>query len=158
LNLNPHSLRNNGNDPFDSVAMRSLTKVRDNGSGWRQGRKRGSWHSGSDAAPLFERKKRVLGKVALPVQVFVIFALSFSIFSWRDHRLYALRSRLFNDGIAVVTSVGDQVLGRDASNESLSLCAVCSGSFRSNDSDRHTMRIHGQMYLGVEPPFVRLIP
>ena len=24
-------------------------------------------------------------------------------------------------------------------------------------SDRHTMRIHGQMYLGIEPPFVRLI-
>ena len=24
-------------------------------------------------------------------------------------------------------------------------------------SDRHTIRIHGQMYLGVEPPFVRAI-
>jgi hypothetical protein len=40
----------------------------------------------------------------------------------------------------------------------LSFCAIRSGTFCSNNSERHTMRIHGQMYLGVEPPFVRLIP
>lgn len=114
--------------------------------------------AGSDAAPLFERKKCILNEVALPVQVFVIFALLLSVFSWRDHRLHTLRSRLLSNGIAVVAFVGNQMLGRDASNESLSFGTIRPGSFCNNDSDRHTMRIHGQMYLGVKPPFVRLIP
>ncbi|SFU35458.1 transposase, IS5 family [Nitrosospira multiformis] len=33
--------------------------------------------------------------------------------------------------------------------------AIRCGTLCNKDSDRHTMRIHGQMYLGVEPPFVR---
>jgi len=49
--------------------------------------------------------------------VFVIFALSLSIFSWRNRRLHALRSSLLNDGITVVALVGNQMLSRDASNE-----------------------------------------
>jgi hypothetical protein len=35
------------------------------------------------------------------------------------------------------------------------LRAVRCGTLCNKDSDRHTRRIHGQMYLGVEPPFVR---
>jgi hypothetical protein len=38
--------------------------------------------------------------------------------------------------------------------EAASFSAICHGTLRDNDSERHTMRIHGQMYLGVEPPFV----
>jgi hypothetical protein len=30
-------------------------------------------------------------------------------------------------------------------NQLRSLRAICSGTFRNNHSDRHTMRIHGQM-------------
>ena len=37
------------------------------------------------------------------------------------------------------------------------LVAIRSGTLCNKESDRHTMRIHGQVYLGVEPPFVRLI-
>jgi hypothetical protein len=36
-----------------------------------------------------------------------------------------------------------------------SLRAISGGTLRNKDSERHTMRIHGQMYLGVEPPLVR---
>jgi hypothetical protein len=35
------------------------------------------------------------------------------------------------------------------------LCAICNGTRCNKGSDRQTNRIHGQMYLGVEPPFVR---
>ena len=35
--------------------------------------------------------------------------------------------------------------------------AIRCGIRSDKESHRHTMRIHGQMYLGVEPPFVRLI-
>jgi hypothetical protein len=33
-----------------------------------------------------------------------------------------------------------------------SLTEISSGTFSDKHSDRHTMRIHGQVYLGVEPP------
>ncbi len=36
-------------------------------------------------------------------------------------------------------------------------CAIRCGTRSDKESHRHTMRIHGQMYLGVEPPFVRPI-
>ncbi|XUR85079.1 hypothetical protein WCP94_001719 [Bilophila wadsworthia] len=42
-------------------------------------------------------------------------------------------------------------------NEWESLTDIRTGTRCNNDSDRHTMRIHGQMYFSVEPPFVRLM-
>jgi hypothetical protein len=45
-----------------------------------------------------------------------------------------------------------------AFNQTTSFRAIRDGSCCNNHSDRHTMRIHGQMYLGVEPPFVRPRP
>jgi len=53
---------------------------------------------------------------------------------------------------------GDSVLHLKSLNQFVSLSAICSGTFCNNSSERHTMRIHGQMYLGVESPFVRLMP
>ena len=41
-------------------------------------------------------------------------------------------------------------------NQGAGFLAISSGTFCNNNSDQHTMRIHGQVYLGVEPPFVRL--
>ncbi len=38
-----------------------------------------------------------------------------------------------------------------------SLFAIVDGTCCNKYSDRHTIRIHGQMYFGVEPPFVRSI-
>lgn len=34
-------------------------------------------------------------------------------------------------------------------NQAVSLCAISSGTLCDRDSDRHTMRIYGQMYFGV---------
>jgi hypothetical protein len=45
----------------------------------------------------------------------------------------------------------------DPFNQDASLCAIRTGIVCNNYSERHAMRIHGQMYLGVEPPFERLI-
>lgn len=42
-------------------------------------------------------------------------------------------------------------------NEWESLTDIRTGTRCNNDSDRHTMRIHDQMYFSVEPPFVRLM-
>ncbi|MBS0425305.1 MAG: hypothetical protein JSR71_13000 [Proteobacteria bacterium] len=56
---------------------------------------------------LLEHNKRIFNEMALPVQVCVIFASRFSVFSWRDCRLHDLRSRLLNDGVTIVALAGD---------------------------------------------------
>ncbi|PXV77305.1 hypothetical protein SAMN05216379_1358 [Nitrosomonas eutropha] len=38
-------------------------------------------------------------------------------------------------------------------DQAANLRAISSGTLCNKDSERHTMRIHGQMYLGVELPF-----
>ena len=93
--------------------------------------------------------------MSLAVQVFVVFMLLLSAPSWRDDGPHALILRLLNNGITVVAFVRNQVLGNEPFNQLASMATVRPGSFCSKDSDWHTMRIHGQMYLGVEPPFVR---
>ena len=94
----------------------------------------------------------------MTVQVLVVVTLLLSVLSWRDDDPHATLLGVLNDGIAIVSLVSDQVLGDQPLNQCTSKATVRSGSFCSKDSDRHTMRIHGQMYLGVKPPFVRPIP
>ena len=43
----------------------------------------------------------------------------------------------------------------EVGHEAQSMCATRVGIRRNKDSQRHTMGIHGQMYLGIAPPFVR---
>lgn len=100
----------------------------------------------------------VFDQVPLSIEMAVECALNLAVFARRNFRLHALCLSLFNNGIAVIALVGNQMLGAQTGDQVCSFCAICAGSFCSKDSDRHTMRIHGQMYLGVEPPFVRPIP
>lgn len=80
-----------------------------------------------------------------------------AVLAWGNHGLRTLRLGFRHDGIAVVAFVGKQTLHPESIHQPLSLCAIRSGTFCNNRSERQTMRIHGQMYLGVEPPFVRLM-
>jgi hypothetical protein len=52
----------------------------------------------------------------------------------------------------VVAPVGQKIVCGYSFDEAASLRAIRSGTRRNKNSDWHTMRIHGQMYLGVEPP------
>ena len=113
--------------------------------------------SGSNSAPFFQIPKGIFHPVPQFVEVPVICALSFAVLARRNLRLHALPHCLFDDGIAVISLVGDQMFGRQSFDQLASLCTICHGTRCNKDSDRHTMRIHGQMQLGVEPPFVRPI-
>ena len=115
----------------------------------------------SDAPPLLDVQKGILDEMPLLVEMSIILTQHFSVLSWRDHRPHALLLGKRDDGVAVVAFVGNQMLGTQTLNEFRSQATVRSGNFCSKDSDRHTMRIHGQMYLGVEPPsftFVSAMP
>ena len=95
--------------------------------------------------------------MALLVDMAVIVSLFLAVaFGW-NHDGHAKRASALDDGVGVVRFVRDQVFGFDALDELASFRAISAGTVRNNDSDRHTVRIHGQMYLAVEPPFERLM-
>ena len=110
-----------------------------------------------DTAPSFEMQKGVFDQVAQCVEVFIIGSLQGSVFTRRNHGRHALFPRLLDNRIAVVAFIGQQIIRFHARDQAISLRTIRCGTVCNNDSERHTMRIHGQMYLGVEPPFVRLM-
>lgn len=113
--------------------------------------------SGSDTAPSFEHQESIFNQVAQLIEVCVIRPLHRAVLLRRDDGVHAPRPRQFKDGVGIVAFVPNQMIGVNSFNQAASLCAIRCGTLCNKDSDRHTMRIHGQMYLGVEPPFVRPI-
>jgi hypothetical protein len=104
----------------------------------------------------FEMEHGVLDQMTLFIEVFVIIiALHQSMLSGRDHRTHALPRGLFPDGVSVVAPVGQKMFGGQTLDQVSSLRTIRRGTCCNKDSDRIAMRIHAQMYLGVEPPFVR---
>jgi hypothetical protein len=113
--------------------------------------------TGGNTSPALEVEHGVFYQVAKFIEVLVVSALDQSVlFGW-DHRIHPLSCRLFEDGIGVIAPVGQKMVCGYSFDEGASLCAICGGTCRNKNSDRQTMCIHGQMYLGVEPPFVRLM-
>lgn len=113
--------------------------------------------SRGDTAPPFEMQEGVFDQVAQRIQIFVVGPWRGSVCSGRDHDVHALTASLLDDRRAVIAFISDQMLCREAFDQAASLRTIRRGTLRKNDSERHTMRIHGQMYLGLEPPFVRLM-
>jgi hypothetical protein len=90
-------------------------------------------------------QKCVLDEMPMSVEILVIASFLFSVFARWDNHAHALRGGLLDDGITVVALVGQQVLGAKPFDQLRSLRAICDGTFRNKDSERHTKRIHGQM-------------
>ena len=91
------------------------------------------------------------------IKIFIVITQLFSILLWRDHWYHAGFNRLKNNCICIVAAICQKIFRLKALNQLRSNCAIRCGTRSDKESHRHTMRIHGQMYLGVEPPFVRPI-
>ena len=103
-------------------------------------------------------QESILNQVTQFVEPLVVPPWFLATPAWRN---YSLRSPLFDlrhDRIADVAFVSKQMLHLESVNQSFSFRTIRSGTFCNNNSERHTMRIHGHVYLGVEPPLVRLMP
>ena len=100
-------------------------------------------------------KNGIFDQVAEFVDMLIVRPLDFAVFSGRNDRPHSLEADLGQDGVGVVATICDQGTSLNPSHQGGSLRAISGGTFCNNNSDRHTMRIHGQMNLGVEPPFVR---
>ena len=59
----------------------------------------------------------IFNQVPQPVEFFVIFTLYIAVFLWWNDSLHALLFSLFNEGIAVVATIRQQMLGGDAFNQ-----------------------------------------
>ena len=106
---------------------------------------------------MLEVKKGIFYQVSKFVEFFVISTLFGTIFLWWNDDLHALSRRSINDVVRIVGFIRQECIREKAINQADSFFAICLGTFSESDSNRHTMRIHGQMYLGIAPPFVRFI-
>lgn len=70
---------------------------------------------------------------------------------------HPLRDGLLDEDVTVAAFVGKQVFGADPRYQLCSFSTIRRGALCDNGSNRHTMCIHAQMWLGVKPPFVRLM-
>ena len=111
----------------------------------------------SDTAPPFEKQESILNEMAELVEIFVVFPQMFSVPSWRNNRRHVLVNSFENDRVCIIASICQKVLRMESLNQPRRNCAIRCGTRSDKESHRHTKRIHGQMYLGVEPPFVRPI-
>ena len=91
------------------------------------------------------------------IEVPIIVALFLPIFSWWNNRFHTLLFRLLHNALRIIAPICQEIVRCNTCHQWQSLLAISIGTLCNNDSDRHTMRIHGQVYLGIEPPFVRLI-
>ncbi len=110
--------------------------------------------SGGNSAPFFEMAEGVFHQMPQFVEILVPGTRLFAVLARRNLRLHALSCDLFDDRVAVIALVSDQMFSRQSFDQPASLRTIRHGTRCNKDSDRHTMRIHGQMQLGVEPPFV----
>ena len=108
-----------------------------------------------NTAPSFEEQESILNEMAEFVEIFVVFPQKFSVFPWRNDRRHALINSFEDDCICIIASICQKIFRPESLNQLRCNCAIRCGTRSDKESHRHTMRIHGQMYLGVEPPFVR---
>ena len=108
-----------------------------------------------NSPPAFQDKETVLYQMTQFVEVFVVFTLFLAVLFWRNHGLHTSRNCISQDIICVIAPIRQQDFCANTFNQVDSFFTICSGTFCNKDSDWHTMRIHGQMYFSVEPPFVR---
>jgi len=93
----------------------------------------------------------------LAIQVLIVVTLMFAVFARWYLCLHPLLVCLIDNLVTVIPLIRNQVLGPNAVYQIACMRAIRLGSCCNNRSERHTMRIHGQVYLGVDPPFVRPI-
>ena len=108
-----------------------------------------------NAAPLFESQESIFDEVSQLVEIGIIVAQLFAICLGRNDHLDSGVLGFINNRIGIVAFVREQTLGMETPDQFFSLRAIRHGTRRNKYSDRHTMRIHGQMYFCISPPFVR---
>ena len=91
-------------------------------------------------------EKSILDKMPDFVELSVIVARYFTTSLWRDDNLETGFTCFAENTLRIVASISQKCSVTQPVNQRTGLFAISSGTFRNNNSDRHAMRIHGQMY------------
>ena len=102
-------------------------------------------------------QKCILHQMPKLIKMLLVLSSLLTVLLRRDDHFHSCRLRRLHNLVRVVGTVRKQIGGINPLNQLTGLAAIRSGTLCNKESDRHTMRIYGQVYLGVEPPFVRLI-
>ena len=113
--------------------------------------------SRGDSAPALEMQECIFDPMAQFVEILIVSPLKKTVFLGRNHGDHALGRRLGQNRVGVITLVRQQIRRAQALDQATGMRAVRVCTLSDKDSDRQTKRIHRQMNLRVEPPFVRLI-
>lgn len=111
----------------------------------------------SNTAPPFEKQESILNEMAEFIKIFVGFPQMLSVLFWWNDWCHALVNGIEDDRICITAPICQKILCLESRNQLRCNCAIRCGTRSDKESHRHTMRIHGQMYLGVKSPFVRSI-
>ena len=103
-------------------------------------------------------EKSIFHQVPHSIKSLVIATLCLTIPFWGNNNFTACLNGFIYNLIAVISTISQQILSGNPINQGYGLCAIRCGTRCNSNADRHTMRIHGQVYFTVEPPFVRPIP
>jgi hypothetical protein len=107
--------------------------------------------------PALEMQEGILDQMAHLIQIGIIRPEGPTIAFRRNDRLHALALGAVENGLRIIRFVRQKRVGVEAFHQAYSLRAICHGTRCNKNSERQTIRIHGQMYFGIEPPFVRPI-
>ena len=102
-------------------------------------------------------QKGIFNEVPEFVEMFIVCTLFFPVAFWRNNRYRFLVNRLRYQRIRVIRFISEKVFCLYTFNKGFRLCNIMVCALSNKDSDRQTKRIHGQMYFGIKPPFVRLM-
>ena len=103
-------------------------------------------------------EKSILHQVPHSIEALIIPTLRLTIPFGGNNNFATSLSCFIYELIAVISAIRQQTLSGNTVNQGYGLCAIRCGTSCNSNSDRHTMRIHGQVYFTVEPPFVCPMP
>ena len=84
------------------------------------------------------------------LEVLIEFTLFLSVLLGRDYGLHTCRNRIGQNVICIITPTCQQNFCGNTLDQVDSFFTIRSGTFCNKDSDWHTIRIHGQQFIGIE--------
>jgi hypothetical protein len=110
--------------------------------------------TGRDGAELFEFAEEILDEMARLVSLFVVIALDFAVFLWRDHRRLSCRAQRFDDALVGVEGfVRQQSIGPHPRQQRVGALQIMVLARRQQERKRIAQRVNESMDFGAQPAF-----
>ena len=113
--------------------------------------------SGGHPSPPLKGQEGIFHSVSPLIERFIIGPLNEAMLPREKHRGHALLPGLLKHGLAVIASVGQQIIRLEAFNQASGLSTLGLSPSGDKGFEGSPLRVHGKVDFRVEPPWVRLI-